>query len=71
MTFTAGGCRDLRHHMNNPKVIEAFGKLISGRSGYMPIIEKRQEQLICSDCKHALIGDEKFCPECGAKVEKK
>ncbi len=46
---------------------EAFGKLISGRTGYMPVIEKRQEQLICSKCNKMLNGDEKFCPECVQK----
>ena len=71
MPFTSGGCRDLRQQMNNPQVLEAFGKLISGRSGYTPIIERRQEPLICSDCNYELTGEEKFCPECGKKVEKK
>jgi len=70
MAFTAGGCRDLRQYMNNPKVIEAFGKLVSGKSGYMPVIEKRQEVLVCSNCRNQLMGEEKFCPECGTKVEK-
>lgn len=73
MAFTAGGCRDLRQYMNDPKIMEVFGKLISGRSGYIPIIEKRVEQIVCSNCNHQLIGDEKFCPECGnpIKIEKK
>jgi len=71
MSFTTGGCRDLRQYINDPKVIEIFGRLISGKQGYIPIIEKRQEPLVCSNCNHQLIGDEKFCPECGTKVEKK
>ena len=71
MAFTSGGCRDLRQYMNDTKVLEAFGKLISGKSGYVPIIERRQEPIICSECKQELMGEEKFCPECGTKVEKK
>ena len=71
MAFTAGGCRDLRQYMNDPKVLEAFGKLISGKSRYTPIIEKRQELLVCSNCHTQLTGDEKFCPQCGTKIEKK
>ena len=71
MSFTKGGCRDLRQYMDNPEVIEAFGKLISGRTGYIPIIEKKKEPLRCPTCHHLLNGDEKFCPECGAKIERK
>ncbi len=71
MAMTSGGCRDLRSYMNDPKVMDAFGKLISGRSGYQPIIERRQDPIICPNCKINLTGDEKFCPECGTKIEKK
>lgn len=71
MGMTKGGCRDLRKMMNNPLVISAFGKLVSGKSGYTPIIEKKREPLVCKNCNLQLCGDEKFCPECGTKVEKK
>jgi rubrerythrin len=70
MAFTSGGCRDLRQYMNDPKVLSAFGKLISGRPGYTPVVERRVEQLICKGCGIPLMGEEKFCPECGTKVEK-
>jgi len=66
MTATPGGCRDMRRYMNDPQVVQAFGKLISGRSNYTPVIEKRPPQ--CPNCKLILNGDEKFCPECGTKV---
>jgi rRNA maturation endonuclease Nob1 len=56
--------------MNDPKTMAVFGKLISGRAGYVPVQERRQEQLLCSGCKIPLTGDEKFCPECGTKVVK-
>ncbi|MFA5084712.1 MAG: hypothetical protein WC475_05055 [Candidatus Paceibacterota bacterium] len=71
MTYTAGGCRDLRQYMNDPKTLQVFGKLISGRTGYTPVEERRVEQLFCSGCHIPLTGDEKFCQECGTKVEKK
>ena len=70
MTYTSGGCRDLRQYMNDPKTLSVFGKLISGRAGYMPVQEKKVEQLICKGCGVHLMGEEKFCPECGSKVEK-
>lgn len=71
MAVTQGGCHDLRRYMNDPKTLEIFGKIISGRSGYMPVIERRQEPLICKGCRVQLNGEEKFCPECGTKVEQK
>lgn len=72
MSFTPGGCRDLRQYVNNPKIIEAFGKLISGKAGYTPVVEKRIERkqvILCPNCHHTLTGDEKFCPECGANLK--
>lgn len=70
MPITPGGCRDLRKYMNDSKTLEIFGKLISGRSGYIPIQEKRVEPLFCKNCHLQLSGEEKFCPECGTKVIK-
>lgn len=67
MTFTPGGCRDLRRYMNDPKTMEIFGKLISGKSNYRVIEERPQPK--CPGCKKFLDGTERFCPECGAKIE--
>ncbi|UCD20759.1 MAG: hypothetical protein JSW08_03225 [archaeon] len=55
--------------MNDPKVVQAFGKILTGRSHYTPVIETRPPE--CPNCKVTLTGDEKFCPECGTKIEKK
>jgi hypothetical protein len=70
MTQTAGGCRDLRKYMNDPKTLEIFGQLISGRKGYVPVIERRVEIIYCKGCRRQMAEEEKFCPECGTKVEK-
>lgn len=70
MAFTTGGCRDLRKYMNDEKVLDAFSKLVSGKAGYRTVVERRQEPIICKNCKRQLEGEEKFCPECGTKVEK-
>jgi len=70
MVMTAGGGRDLRKYMDDPKTLEIFGKLISGRSGYIPVIERRVELVYCKTCHLQLGGEEKFCPECGTKVVK-
>ncbi|OIO40334.1 hypothetical protein CO154_01375 [Candidatus Pacearchaeota archaeon CG_4_9_14_3_um_filter_31_7] len=69
MALTAGGCRDLRKYMDDPQVADIFGKLISGKSGYKTIIDKDKPVPMCKSCGLKLLGDEKFCPECGTKVE--
>lgn len=47
-----------------------LGKLLSGREGYKPVIEKRQEILRCKKCMtQPLIQEQKFCHECGTKNE--
>ena len=62
--------RDLRSMQDNDAVAEAFGKLVSGRSGYKTVIEKKREPTICPNetCRMNLTGDEKFCPNCGTKT---
>jgi hypothetical protein len=70
MSVTSGGCRDLRKYMNDPKTLEIFGQLISGRKGYIPVQEKRIEIVYCKGCRRQMNEEEKFCPECGTKVEK-
>ena len=70
MATTAGGCRDLRKYMDDPKTQEIFGYLISGKKGYIPIQERRVEIIHCKGCGRQMSDEEKFCPECGTKVEK-
>jgi len=49
---------------------DVLGKLISGREGYKPVIEKKIEVLICKKCMTPLlIQKQKFCHECGSKME--
>lgn len=66
----SGSCRDLRDHMNDPKVADAFSFLISGKKGYKTVIERRVEPTLCTGCKVVLKEESKFCPECGTKVAK-
>ena len=61
--------RDLRDQMNNEAVANAFSKLVSGgKLGYKTIIERKKDIPKCPGCTRILDGEEKFCPECGAKV---
>ena len=49
---------------------ELYGKLISGKAGYKPVIEKKQEILMCKRCMTPLlIQEQKFCHECGMQIE--
>ncbi|MCK4650390.1 hypothetical protein KAT36_04115 [Candidatus Pacearchaeota archaeon] len=50
------------------KIAKIMGKMLSGRSDYEAVIEKKREILRCPECNWVLGGGEKFCPECGAKV---
>jgi len=50
------------------KIRKIMGKMLSGRSDYEAIIEKKKEILRCEKCNWVLKGGEKFCPECGEKV---
>jgi len=49
---------------------DVLGKLLSGKAGYKPVIEKKQEILMCKTCMTPLlIQKQKFCHECGKKME--
>ena len=60
---------DLREQFNDDKTFSSFSQLISGKVNYKTIREKKQEPIFCSQCKTQLKGKEKFCPECGNRVE--
>ena len=64
-----GSCLDLRQYQDDPNMSAIMGKLLSGKSGYKAVIERKKEVLKCPQCSKILEGNEKFCPECGAKVK--
>lgn len=55
---------------NNSSFQEALGKLFSGRAGYKPVIETKQIIIQCKGCGKTLEDTQKFCDECGTKVER-
>ncbi|MBI5148641.1 hypothetical protein HZA33_03095 [Candidatus Pacearchaeota archaeon] len=68
--MSGGSCRDLRKYLDDEATAAAFSKLVSGgKYGYKTIIERKKEPLKCKGCQKILEGEEKFCPECGTKVE--
>ena len=54
----------------NDAIAMAFGKLVSGKAGYKAVIEKKPMVIKCNECCYTLDMSQKFCHECGAKVEK-
>ena len=64
--------RDLRAFQEDNAIQDAFSKLVSRKSGYKTIIEKK-EPLICPNesCRRELEPSAKFCASCGTKLEKK
>lgn len=48
-----------------------MGKLLSGKSGYKAVIEKKIVQVKCPgpDCGMIFENPVKFCSECGTKIE--
>ena len=68
---TGGSCRDLRAFQDSKEVEDAFSKLVSGgKSGYKTVITKDKPQPKCDECGKILLGDEKFCPECGRAISR-
>ena len=66
-----GSCMDLRGFQDVSAVQDAFGMLVSGKSGYKPIMERRIDPVKCPKCGTIVEGPKKFCPNCGEKVERK
>ncbi len=56
--------------MDSESVAVAFSALVSGgKVGYRTVIERKKDIPKCGGCGKTLSGEEKFCPECGFKVE--
>jgi uncharacterized OB-fold protein len=54
----------------NDAVLDAYSRIVSGgRMGYKAVIEKKQIIIRCKGCATILESGQKFCPECGTKVE--
>lgn len=52
----------------NDEIADAFAKIVSGKSGYKTVIEKKPIVVLCRGCNKKLDQAIKFCPECGTKV---
>ena len=67
-----GSSIDLRKWQDASTIQEAYSKLVSGgKSGYKAVIERKKDIPRCpnSSCGKSLEGTEKFCSECGTKIQ--
>ena len=53
----------------NEEFADAFSKILSGKSGYKAVIEKKKIIIKCSGCGMMFDSPVKFCCECGTKLE--
>ncbi len=52
----------------NEDFVDAYSKIISGKSGYKAVIEKKSVIIKCTGCGRQFDDGVKFCSECGTKV---
>lgn len=63
-----GSCIDLRKYQKSEAVLDAFSKVVSGKSGYKSVIERKKILPKCSKCGRGGDDGQKFCPQCGGKM---
>ncbi|MEK6835656.1 MAG: zinc ribbon domain-containing protein [Nanoarchaeota archaeon] len=58
---------DLRDQVKNQAVLDTLGEVLSGKKGYKIV----QETTIrpCRNCRKPVKSNDKFCPECGTKIQ--
>ena len=54
---------------NSGDLSDIMGKILSGKSGYKAVIEKKQIRVQCASCGTIFENPIKFCSECGTKIE--
>ncbi len=61
---------DLRKYQNSDSIQDAFSKVVSGgKVGYKTVIERKKIPPKCVKCGRGGDPDQKFCPQCGGKME--
>ena len=59
---------DLRRWQNPDSIQDAFSKVVSGKSGYKAVIERKKVPPKCAKCGRGGDDGQKFCPQCGGKM---
>ncbi len=63
-----GSCIDLRKYQKPDAIQDAFSKIVSGKSGYKAVIERKKVPPKCSKCGRGGEEGQKFCNQCGGKM---
>ncbi|MEM4259215.1 MAG: zinc ribbon domain-containing protein [Candidatus Pacearchaeota archaeon] len=63
-----GSCIDLRKYQKPESIQEAYSKVVSGKSGYKAVIERKKLLPKCTKCGRGGDDGQKFCPQCGGKM---
>lgn len=64
--MVGGSCLDLRGQRGDSETMNAFGKILSGKSNYKTV--EAMPKKMCSGCKKELKPVDKFCSDCGTKA---
>jgi len=64
-----GSCIDLRKFQKPESIQDAYSKLVSGKSTYKAIIERKKPTPKCEKCGRGGDENQKFCPQCGGKMQ--
>jgi membrane protease subunit (stomatin/prohibitin family) len=59
---------DLRKYQKPEAIQDIYSKIVSGKSGYKAIIERKKHLPKCAKCGKLGKDEEKFCPDCGGKM---
>lgn len=62
-------CLDLRKFQNSESILDVYSRIVSGKSGYKSIIERRKILPKCSKCGRGGDEGQKFCPQCGGEMK--
>ena len=72
-----GSNLDLRKYQDTSIIQDAYSKLVSGKSGYKAVIERKKDLPKCQHCTQdnqchgcieGIIEEKKFCGDCGHKL---
>jgi len=63
-----GSSIDLRKYQKPEAILDAYSKVVSGKSGYKAIIERKKILPKCTKCGRGGDDGQKFCPQCGGKM---
>jgi rRNA maturation endonuclease Nob1 len=59
---------DLRKYEDPEAIQDAFSKVVSGKTGYKAVIERKKALPKCTKCGRGGDDGQKFCPQCGGKM---